>query len=206
MKKLFVLLALVPLLAEAAPATKKADAAPAPVAAPTPAPARKPRKPGFWERAWTSTKKGTGAVGRVVTRPFRGGKKDDAPKAEAGWRNLSMTLAVEPAQVKLTDTRSIRVVLAVVNKGKQSVQLEFPTSQRIEVILRADDGKVLSKWSEDQKIEEEQGFLVINPEERLEYSATVSTRDMAAGRTYLVEAFFPNFDQLRASQTIAPVK
>jgi hypothetical protein len=202
MKKLFIL-ALLPVLAVAAPAKKKAETKPAVVEAPTPPPER-PRKPGFWERAWTSTIKGTAAVGRKVIHPFGGGKGKSA-EAQVGWRNLAMTLTIEPAQVKLPDTRAFKVALAVVNKGTTAVQLDFPTTQRIEVLLRTEDGNVLSKWSEDQKVEAEQGFLVINPDERLEYSANVSTREMKGGKTYVIEAYFPNFPALRASKTLMPV-
>lgn len=204
MKKLFIL-ALLPLVADAAPA-KKSEPKPAPIEAPAqPAPVREP-KPGFWERAWSSTRKGTQVVGRTMTKPFRGGEKAKEGDAKVGWRNLAMNLTIDPAQVKLSDHRAVRVALSVVNKGKETVQLDFPTTQRIEVLLKSEDGNVLSKWSEDQKVEEEQGFLVINPEERLEYSANVSTREMAAGKSYIIEAYFPNFDQLRASRTITPVK
>ena len=192
---------LLPLALEAAPAKK-----PVVVAEPAPAPARE-RTPGFWERAWGSTKKGTGAVGRTITRPFRGGSSEEkVGESKIGWRNLAMTLTLDPPQVRLGETRAVRVALAVVNKGKTAVQLHFPTTQRIEVLLKTEDGKLSSKWSDDQKVDEEQGFLVINPEERLEYSANVSTREMTAGKNYVIEAYFPNFDELRASKSLMPVK
>ena len=202
MKKLFILVLLLPFVVDAAPAKK-----PAPVAVElvTPAPARE-RKPGFWERAWSSTKNGTAAVGRTVTRPFRGSGKEPVGESKVGWRNLAMALTLDPPQINLQNNRAVRVALAVVNKGQTAVQLHFPTTQRIEVLLKTEDGKVLSKWSEDQKVDQEQGFLVINPEERLEYSANVSTREMTAGRTYVIEAYFPNFDELRASKSLMPVK
>jgi hypothetical protein len=203
MKKLFIL-ALLPVVVDAAP-TKKTS--PPPVEAPAPASTRvRERKPGFWERAWTSTVKGTASVGRTVTRPFRGGSKNTGGDSKVGWRNLAMALTLDPPQVKLPETRAVRVALAVVNKGSTAVQLHFPTTQRIEVLLKTEDGKVISKWSEDQKVDQEQGFLVINPEERLEYSANVSTREMTAGRSYIIEAYFPNFDELRASKSLMPVK
>jgi hypothetical protein len=203
MKKLFILALLLPLVVDAAPAKKPAPVA---VEVPPPAPVRE-RKPGFWERAWNSTVNGTQAVGRTVTRPFRGDSdKEKVGESKVGWRNLAMTLTLEPAQVKLPETKAVRVAVAVVNKGQTAVQLNFPTTQRIEVLLKTDDGKVLSKWSEDQKVDQEQGFLVINPEERLEYSANISTREMSAGRSYIIDAYFPNLDELRASKALMPVK
>jgi hypothetical protein len=162
----------------------------------------RPRKPGFWERAWDSSKKGTQRIGRTMTRPFR--RSDDKPGEVVGWRNLAMAVTLDPPAVKLADTRAIRVGVSVVNKGDSAVQLDFPTTQRIELLMKTEDGKVVSKWSEDQKVDKEQGFLVINPGERLEYSANVSTREMSAGRTYIIEAYFPDFEQLRANTMVAP--
>jgi len=48
-------------------------------------------------------------------------------------------------------------------------------------------------------------MVTINPNERLEYVVSLATRDMVAGETYTVEAFFPNFDQLRKGITVAAV-
>ena len=48
--------------------------------------------------------------------------------------------------------------------------------------------------------------LTINPGERVEYNGMVSTRDLIAGRAYVVEVFFPNYDKLRIQQTIVPQK
>ena len=47
--------------------------------------------------------------------------------------------------------------------------------------------------------------VAINPGERLEYAVNVSTRDLVAGETYTVEAFFPNFEPLRQSLPVTPV-
>ncbi len=117
-----------------------------------------------------------------------------------------MSMTIEPSMVKLPGTRSVAVSVQVVNKGKQAMQLEFSSSQRIEVLLKSEDGKVISRWSDDQKLDKEQGFLVINPEERLEYTANIATRDMVPGKGYIIEAFFPNFDQLRTSRSLFPSK
>lgn len=214
MKLLFALAAAAlccnPLTAVAA---KPKPAAPTPAPVPAVAPeAPRERAPGFWERAWKSTKKGadsvwsgTKKVGKTATSPFRR-KEKPSDSEQSGWRMLSMTMTLDPMAVKLPDNKSIRTTVTVVNTGKTATQLDFPTSQRIEVVLKNDAGKVLSKWSEDQKIDAEQAFVVINPEERLEYIATISTREMVAGQTYLIEAYFPSFDELRASRTIVPTK
>jgi Intracellular proteinase inhibitor len=172
------------------------------------------RKPGFWERAWESTRTGSGKMwdstknagsraADVVKSPFSGKKKGADQKA--GWRQLAVGITLDPLQVKLPATRSLLVKVAVTNKGKYAAQLDFPTTQRIEVLVKSDTGKVLSRWSEDQKVEREQGFVVLNPDERLEYSAMISTREMRAGQSYVIEAYLPDFDRLRASRTVSPV-
>lgn len=196
MKKLLIL-ALLPLAAVAADKPK-----PAPVEAAQPD-VEKPRKPGFWERAWGSAKKTGEGVGHFVTKPFGGGKNDEKAK---NWRGIAVSLNFEPAEVKLSSTKAVKVLFAAKNEGEHAVQLDFPTTQRIEVILKTQEGKLLAKWSEDQKVEPEQGFLVINPDERLEYSATISTRDMQAGQTYVVEAYFPSYPQLKSEKAISPAK
>ena len=203
MKKLFLLL-LAMSLVEVAPG---APPKPKPAEPPTPAAPAQPRraKPGFWERAWVSTQKGSERVGRTLTRPFRWGKSDAAPETK-GWRELAMSLTLDPADIQLSTTKVVKAVLTVVNQGKVGVQLEFPTTQRIEVLLKTPDGNVLSRWSEDQKFEAEEEFLVINTGERLEYAVNVSTREMKPGASYIIEAYFPSFDQLRASRTVTPTK
>jgi hypothetical protein len=201
MKKLFIL-AVLPLTVAAIAAPAKPEKAPEPQAIQSePAPPR-PHKPGFWERAWDSSKKGSQRIGRTISRPFR--RSSDKPGEVVGWRNLVMNLTLDPEAVKLADTRAIRVGVSLINKGENAVQLDFPTTQRIEILLKKEDGNVLSKWSEDQKVEKEQGFLVINPEERLEYTANISTREMKGGSTYIIEAYFPDFEQLRISRPVSP--
>ena len=85
-------------------------------------------------------------------------------------------------------------------------QLDFPTSQRIEVLVKNAAGKTVEQWSEDHAFTNELSVETINPGERLEYSANISTRDMAAGQSYTIEAFFPNYDALRTTKAIVPEK
>src|SRR5262245_664853 len=86
---------------------KKAEPVPKPAATVVPDAPRE-RKPGFWERAWQSTKTGTqkawDATKRAgsktvdtVTGPFSGKKKGTEEKA--GWRQLAMGVSIDPVQV-----------------------------------------------------------------------------------------------------------
>jgi hypothetical protein len=131
--------------------------------------------------------------------------KPDKNMTATGFKGLEMGLRADPAQVKVGEVRQIKVTVTLINRGKKSAQLEFPTSQRIEVLVKSKEGKTIEQWSEDQAFTNEPTMVVINPDERLEYTVNVATRDMAAGQTYTIEAFLPNFDQLRKAITIAAV-
>ena len=172
--------------------------------------------PGFLGRMWRSTKEGAGRA--WSTTKDIGGKTVDAAKSpfrrsqpkntdtRTGWRRLAMTMVLEPPVVKAGETRVIEVTVGVVNKGKDPVQLDFPDSRRIEVLVKDESGRVLSKWSDDQRLEKEPGFVLINPGERVEYNARVSTREMTAGKPHTVEAFFPKYDRLHTSRTVVPMR
>ena len=142
-----------------------------------------------------------------LLHPFGGSSAAPAPKTkDVNLKGLEMSVTVEPAAPKLSDTRAIKVTVALANKGRKLVQLDFPTTQRIEVLVKNKAGKRVVQWSEDQAFTNDPTLVAINPRERLEYSANIPTRDLVAGETYTVEAFFPNFDQLRKTQTITPEK
>lgn len=121
------------------------------------------------------------------------------------WKQLVPTISIEPTPLKLSDVRTMRVTLRLANRGKKLAQLEFPTTQRIEVLVKDATGKMIEQWSEDQAFQNEATLVAINPAERLEYTATVATRDLKPGQIYTVEGYFPNFDQLRASKQITPL-
>ena len=162
-----------------------------------------PAKPGFFRRAWEATKGVGKKTADVVTLPLRR-KNDREASAPVTWKNLAVSMKLEPAQVRLSDARVIEVTVAVVNNGKAAVHLEFPSSLRIDVVVKAEGGKIVSRWSDDQRIEKEPGILLINPRERLEYSAKISTREMTAGKSFEIEAYFPSYEKLRASRTVLP--
>lgn len=142
-----------------------------------------------------------------LLHPFGGSPAAPAAKAkDVNLKGLEMTVTVEPAVPKLAETREIKVTVTLANKGGKLVQLDFPTTQRIEVLLKNQAGKRVVQWSEDRAFTNDPTLVAINPRERLEYAATVSTRDLVAGETYSIEAFFPNFDQLRKTLKLTPEK
>lgn len=137
-----------------------------------------------------------------LLHPFGGGKPKDSEKNATGYKRLEMGMNIEPNPAKLAENRQVKVTLTLTNRGSKMVQLDFPTSQRIEVLVKTKDGQRISQWSEDQAFTNEPTMVTINGNERLEYSVNVSTRDLVAGESYSVEAFFPNFDALRKSRPL----
>ena len=146
-----------------------------------------------------------GMISRIMG-VFRRSPEQPGGSDRARWKDLVMTMSIAPQPVKLSEVRQMKVSLQLTNKSKKLVQLEFPTTQRIEVLVRNANGKLIEQWSEDQAFSNEPTLVAINPGERLEYSANVSTRDLTAGERYSVEAFFPNFEQLKATSRIVPEK
>jgi hypothetical protein len=142
-----------------------------------------------------------------VMNVFRGGSKaDEKTSARINGKRLVLTMSIQPEPLKLSETRQMKVTLQLLNRSKKMVQLDFPTTQRIEVLLRKSDGKMVEQWSEDQAFANEPTLVAVNPGERLEYTVPVSTRDLVAGESYVVEGFFPNYEQLKASRTVTPEK
>ncbi len=129
-----------------------------------------------------------------------------AAKGGVNWKQLALTVSLDPIPLKLSETRQIKVTLHLRNQGKRLEQLEFPTTQRIEVLVKNASGKTVEQWSEDQSFASEPTLVAINPNERLEYTVSISTRDLTVGQTYSVEAFFPNYEHLKAVTTLTPEK
>jgi hypothetical protein len=150
------------------------------------------RKPGMMSRM----------IGWV---PFVGGDREPGG-ADVQGRRLALTMEIAPTPVKLSETRTIQVTLRLANRSKKFAQLSFPTTQRIEVLLKNKQGKLVEQWSEDQAFSNEPSLVTVNPGERLEYVANVATRDLVAGEPYVVEGFFPNFEELRVQKTVVPEK
>jgi hypothetical protein len=106
--------------------------------------------------------------------------------------------------VTLSDTRQIEVLIRLENISKRFVQLEFPTTQRVEILVHDETGKQIVRWSDDHAFEPVVAYVGINPGEHIEYTGSLSTRDFQPGRKYTVTAFFPSFEQLKAEEVIVP--
>jgi hypothetical protein len=149
-----------------------------------------------------------------ILHPFggRNKKKEDETDVKGTeikgtrFKHLSINMTIEPKVLKLSETHELKATVTLTNHGAQLLQMEFPTSQRIEVVIKTKAGKLVEQWSEDQAFVNEPSLVTINPNERVEYVATMATRDLVAGESYVLEAFFPNYDTIRTQLPLVPQK
>jgi hypothetical protein len=147
--------------------------------------------------------KGVSSVIKRILKPLEFFQHDPSSNSPGTkFKNLALTMSIDPAPLKLSENRQLKVTLQLINKGKRLVQLDFPTTQRVEVLMTSSSGKTIEKWSDDQSFSSEPTIVVLNPGERLEYPVSLATREMLPGEQYEVEAFFPNYPQLRTSKSV----
>ena len=120
-------------------------------------------------------------------------------------RGLALDLQITPQTVKLSEVRQLAIKVTLTNLSKRPVPLDFPTSQRIEIYLRNSAGNILTKWSDNHAIAEKPATILINPQERIEYNETISTRDLTPNKVFIAEVFFPQYPELRVRQKFLAV-
>ncbi len=122
-------------------------------------------------------------------------------------RGLTVELKAAPDPVKLGEVRQIDVTFVLRNNSKQNMTLKFATSQTFEILLREQgSGKVVSQWSTEQTFQPATRFLVINPHERIEYNQPITTRELHAGTTYQLEAYFIGYEkELHTTRPVIPL-
>ncbi len=126
-----------------------------------------------------------------VTLP--GEKKDTGSK-----------LVVDPAEFSLDDRREVAVDFTVYNKTSKLLRLEFPSAQRIEIVVKNPAGEVIERWSDDRAFAEQAGVVMINPDERIEYQEKIATREMVPGETYVIEASLVGNPDFTRTTTVTP--
>jgi hypothetical protein len=132
--------------------------------------------------------------------------KDKKERVSVDLRGLVAQVAIQPVTPKLSEDRVITVTVRIQNKGKRRAQLVFSTTQRVEAVIKDKAGRVIERWSEDHRFENEPGIVAINSGERAEYNLSVATREMAAGEKYTVEASVFGHEALHGSAVVTPVK
>jgi hypothetical protein len=141
-------------------------------------------------------------MGRVL-HPFSSAPKADAPPQykDPKLRGLTLALQLSPQTIKLSEVRQLEIKATLTNKGKHAIQLDFSNDQRVEIYLMNSAETILTKWSDNHAINETPGIvLVINPEEHVEYNQSIATRELAAGKVFIAEVFFPKYPELRVRQ------
>ncbi len=113
------------------------------------------------------------------------------------YYGLEMRVQLNPDVVRVAQVHSIEAHLLLINRTKKTVNLRFNDSRHFDFILRDASGKKLVQWSDDQPVNQNPGYVIINPQERAEFIGTLSTRDLVAGRTYQLEAVVVGYDQMR---------
>src|SRR5579862_5861388 len=101
----------------------------------------------------------------IVTRTlniFRGSPDRINKTGEVNGKKIATRLDVAPLPVKLSETRQLKVTLVATNKSGKLIHLAFPTTQRIEVLVRNQSGKQVTQWSEDQSFDNEITYVAIN--------------------------------------------
>jgi hypothetical protein len=120
-------------------------------------------------------------------------------------RGLALDLQIAPQTVKLSEVRQLGVKVTLANLSKRPVPLDFPSNQRIEIYLMDSAGNILTKWSDNHAIIEKPATILINPQERIEYSETIATRELTPNKVFIAEVFFPQYPELRIRQKFLAV-
>lgn len=117
---------------------------------------------------------------------------------------VTSALEVEPTTFSLQDRRELNVTYTIRNNTPRMMRIEYPTGQRIDILTKDSQGNVIDKWSDDRTFSQEEGIVVINPRERIEYQEKIPTREMKAGQSYQVDAFATTDSAFPAEKTVTP--
>jgi hypothetical protein len=115
-------------------------------------------------------------------------------------RGLALTVELPSEPVKLSEMRQLPVHIVLTNRGDKAVELQFPTEQRIEILLHDSTGRIVTRWSDNRAFENKPSTLLINPGEHVEYSETIATRELEAGKVFAVEVTVPAYPELDAQR------
>jgi len=144
----------------------------------------------------------TNKTGVAVAKPSK--SEGFGPITGPVYYGVEMRLRIVPEFVRLSDTRAVEAHLLLINRSRKSVNFMFNDSRKYDFILRDASGKKLVQWSDDQPLTQTPGYVIINPAERAEFVGNVSTRDMAAGRPYTLEAIVVGYDKMRVTLQVVP--
>jgi hypothetical protein len=116
----------------------------------------------------------------------------------------TQNLKIVPQAFSLAERRELDSTYTVRNNTKKIIRLDFNTTQRIDILTSDPAGKVVEKWSEDRAFQLQEGVVIINPKERIEYSEKVATREMKPLEPYTIKAEIIGYPDYTATTTVTP--
>lgn len=138
-----------------------------------------------------------GWFGRML-HPFA---SDPVPEyKDPQLHGLLLEVRVSPQPIKLSEVRQMEITVTLTNKSKRPVSLDFPTAERIEILLRNSAEKVLTTWSDNHAFAEDPATILINPQEHVQYAETIATRELTPNKVFIAEVFFVKYPELRVRQ------
>lgn len=113
-------------------------------------------------------------------------------------------LEIEPKEFSLAERRELDASYSIHNNTKKLIRLDYRNGQRIEMLTTDGTGKVMEKWSDDRSFSDQEGVVIINPKERIQYTEKVATREMKAGNSYTVKAEAVGYPEYTVEKTVVP--
>ena len=116
----------------------------------------------------------------------------------------SLNLMVEPAHFSIANNPELNITFKITNDKKDLTMLTFPTSQRLEMIIKDAHGNIISRWSDNHSFELNEDVVTINPKESILYTEKMATSMMKDGETYTLEVALANHPEYTLSQQLNP--
>jgi hypothetical protein len=119
-------------------------------------------------------------------------------------RKTTEKLTIDPPSFSLSDRREVEGIYTLRNDTGKLIRLDYATSQRIDIVTRDENGNIIDRWSDDRAFQPQEGIVIINPKERIEYREKIPTRDMKPGQPYTILAEIVGYPEYNAAQPVTP--
>ncbi len=116
----------------------------------------------------------------------------------------ALRVTVEPALFSVAEDPELSVTLKITNDKKEMVMLHFPTNQRLEIVVKDDHEKILSRWSDDRSFDATEDTVAINPQESIFYTEKIPTSGMENGKSYTLDISLAHQPEYKISETVTP--
>lgn len=113
-------------------------------------------------------------------------------------------LRIEPAHFELSKNKELDSTYTVQNNTGKLMRLNFATTQRIDLVTTDASGKIIDKWSDDRAATPQDGIIIINPKERIQYDEKIPTREMKPAQSYTIQSEVVGYPDYTVSKTVVP--